>query len=257
MPVRCGNEFSESGRRLNVRHVGEAERGGDHSRSRNMCWVALRIATMNFVFHFCDQISQHVLDHGMRPIADRIAHPHRMTCGSDHLRAAHQPHTRVGRAHVNVHGAKIFGGWLQSRFTIPHRFSRLSANGNRVVIAMTGACNMRLAMNRRTSAPLYIHIHASDNVAIVVDAEGLKAGTGLPDGLKLREHVPQAYIPAGSSMKLWIAMAAPCLLRDGSSLKIRRIWLKCLQRGCGGTKNVSVSEWALLAFSIIGITFGR
>jgi galactarate dehydratase len=48
-------------------------------------------------------------------------------------------------------------------------------------------------MPARTTAPPYIRVHARDNVAIVVDAEGLKAGTELPDGLRLQEHVPQAH----------------------------------------------------------------
>ena len=41
--------------------------------------------------------------------------------------------------------------------------------------------------------PRYIRIHQRDNVAIVVDAEGLPAGTELPDGLVLRDNIPQAH----------------------------------------------------------------
>jgi galactarate dehydratase len=41
--------------------------------------------------------------------------------------------------------------------------------------------------------PLYIRVHASDNVAIVVNAGGLPAATAFPDGLTLREAVPQSH----------------------------------------------------------------
>ena len=41
--------------------------------------------------------------------------------------------------------------------------------------------------------PLSIRVHASDNVAIVVNAGGLPAGTAFPDGLTLREAVPQSH----------------------------------------------------------------
>ncbi|MEH3118138.1 MAG: galactarate dehydratase [Methylorubrum populi] len=47
----------------------------------------------------------------------------------------------------------------------------------------------------RTSgdAPRTIRLHASDNVAIVVNAFGLPAGTAFPDGTELREFVPQGH----------------------------------------------------------------
>ena len=41
--------------------------------------------------------------------------------------------------------------------------------------------------------PLYIRIHETDNVAIVVNAGGLPAGTAFSDGLTLRDHVPQGH----------------------------------------------------------------
>lgn len=44
-----------------------------------------------------------------------------------------------------------------------------------------------------TSTPLYIKVHPSDNVAIVVNDKGLPAGTVFPDGLTLVEDVPQAH----------------------------------------------------------------
>ena len=42
-------------------------------------------------------------------------------------------------------------------------------------------------------APPCIRVHRDDNVAIVVDPDGLRAGTQLPDGLTLRDSIPQAH----------------------------------------------------------------
>ena len=41
--------------------------------------------------------------------------------------------------------------------------------------------------------PLYIRIHASDNVGIIVNPEGLPSGAAFPDGLTLRERIPQSH----------------------------------------------------------------
>lgn len=55
--------------------------------------------------------------------------------------------------------------------------------------------------------PLYIKVHEDDNVAIVVNNQGLPAGTRFPDGLTLTEHVPQGHktaleaIPAGAAIR--------------------------------------------------------
>ncbi|ORM73419.1 galactarate dehydratase [Pantoea wallisii] len=49
-------------------------------------------------------------------------------------------------------------------------------------------------MNRPlTDKPLYIKVHDADNVAIVVNDQGLPAGTRFDDGLQLTEHVPQGH----------------------------------------------------------------
>lgn len=49
-------------------------------------------------------------------------------------------------------------------------------------------------MNRPlTEKPLYIKVHDADNVAIVVNNQGLPAGTLFEDGLQLTEHVPQGH----------------------------------------------------------------
>jgi len=41
--------------------------------------------------------------------------------------------------------------------------------------------------------PLYIQIQKTDNVAIIVGANGLPAGTEFPSGLVLKQHVPQGH----------------------------------------------------------------
>ena len=41
--------------------------------------------------------------------------------------------------------------------------------------------------------PLYIQVHPRDNVAIIVNPEGLPAGTQFDHGLSLRERIPQAH----------------------------------------------------------------
>ncbi|MBU3893562.1 galactarate dehydratase [Serratia rhizosphaerae] len=48
-------------------------------------------------------------------------------------------------------------------------------------------------INIRHDAPLYIKVHADDNVAIVVNKQGLAKGTLFPCGLQLIEHVPQGH----------------------------------------------------------------
>ncbi|ORM66476.1 galactarate dehydratase [Pantoea rodasii] len=49
-------------------------------------------------------------------------------------------------------------------------------------------------MNRPlTEKPLYIKVHDADNVAIVVNNQGLPTGTRFEDGLQLTEHVPQGH----------------------------------------------------------------
>ncbi len=54
--------------------------------------------------------------------------------------------------------------------------------------------------------PLVIRMHEHDNVAVVADDGGLPAGTALPGGPTLREHVPQGHkvaladLPAGAAV---------------------------------------------------------
>lgn len=40
---------------------------------------------------------------------------------------------------------------------------------------------------------LFIKVHESDNVAIIVNDNGLKAGTRFANGLELIEHIPQGH----------------------------------------------------------------
>lgn len=57
------------------------------------------------------------------------------------------------------------------------------------------------------TAPRWIRMHAADNVAIVANDGGLEAGATFPDGLALRERVPQGHkvalvdLPAGSEIR--------------------------------------------------------
>ncbi|HET9024496.1 MAG TPA: galactarate dehydratase, partial [Burkholderiaceae bacterium] len=63
-------------------------------------------------------------------------------------------------------------------------------------------------MDTRTGqAPLFIQVHAADNVAIVANDGGLPAGAAFPSGLALRERVPQGHkvalvdIPEGAPVR--------------------------------------------------------
>src|SRR5580704_18657984 len=57
---------------------------------------------------------------------------------------------------------------------------------------------------RSNSQPRSVQVHASDNVAIVVNEGGLPAGTRFESGLVLRDAIPEAHkaalitIPAGA-----------------------------------------------------------
>lgn len=47
--------------------------------------------------------------------------------------------------------------------------------------------------NAPSLPPLAIRVHPADNVAIVVNKDGLPAGTKMPSGLVLRENIPEAH----------------------------------------------------------------
>ena len=48
-------------------------------------------------------------------------------------------------------------------------------------------------MSGSVQKPVVIRIHDADNVAVVANDGGQAAGTGLPSGLTLREHIPQGH----------------------------------------------------------------
>ena len=48
-------------------------------------------------------------------------------------------------------------------------------------------------MKTERAAPPYVRVHKRDNVAIVVDPDGLRAGTTPPNGPTLQDSVPQAH----------------------------------------------------------------
>src|SRR5471030_3325504 len=55
-------------------------------------------------------------------------------------------------------------------------------------------------MSQMEQVPLYIRVHPQDNVAIVVNDGGLPGGAVFPDGLVLRERVPQGHKVALSDL---------------------------------------------------------
>ncbi len=52
---------------------------------------------------------------------------------------------------------------------------------------------MKEKASGRTVDPLYVRVNGNDNVAIIVNPEGLPAGARFPDGLILAEAVPQSH----------------------------------------------------------------
>jgi galactarate dehydratase len=50
-----------------------------------------------------------------------------------------------------------------------------------------------IEIRRHSPTAFYIKVHDTDNVAIIVNDEGLKAGAQFPDGLTLIEHIPQGH----------------------------------------------------------------
>jgi altronate dehydratase/Ser-tRNA(Ala) deacylase AlaX len=50
-----------------------------------------------------------------------------------------------------------------------------------------------IEIRQESPTAFYIKVHDTDNVAIIVNDYGLKAGTRFPDGLELIEHIPQGH----------------------------------------------------------------
>lgn len=50
-----------------------------------------------------------------------------------------------------------------------------------------------IEIRQETPTAFYIKVLDTDNVAIIVNDNGLKAGTRFPDGLELIEHIPQGH----------------------------------------------------------------
>src|SRR5437660_9407692 len=59
--------------------------------------------------------------------------------------------------------------------------------------AVTGREDCPAVQYGRLMAPLYIQVDARDNVAIIVNPEGLPAGTSFRSGLALMERIPQSH----------------------------------------------------------------
>ncbi|WP_312521870.1 galactarate dehydratase [Anaerospora sp.] len=58
-----------------------------------------------------------------------------------------------------------------------------------------------MSMLTNSDLPLYIKVHTDDNVAIIINAGGLKGGTIFSCGLTLVEHVPQGHKVALTDLK--------------------------------------------------------
>lgn len=50
-----------------------------------------------------------------------------------------------------------------------------------------------IEIRQESPTAFYIKVHETDNVAIIVNDNGLKAGTRFPDGLELIEHIPRGH----------------------------------------------------------------
>lgn len=50
-----------------------------------------------------------------------------------------------------------------------------------------------IEIRQESPTAFYIKVHDTDNVAIIVNDNGLQAGTRFPDGLALVEHIPQGH----------------------------------------------------------------
>ena len=63
-----------------------------------------------------------------------------------------------------------------------------------------------IEIRQESPTAFYIKVHQTDNVAIIVNDRGLKAGTRFPDGLTLIEHIPKGHkvalvdIPVGGEI---------------------------------------------------------
>lgn len=55
-------------------------------------------------------------------------------------------------------------------------------------------------LNQALMQPLYVQVHPNDNVAIIVNAEGLPSGAEFASGLRLREAIPQSHKVALTSI---------------------------------------------------------
>lgn len=81
---------------------------------------------------------------------------------------------------------------------------------------------VNITIKNESPTAFYIKVHDTDNVAIIVNDNGLKAGTCFPDGLELIEHIPQGHkvalvdIPADGEIIRYgevIGYAARAILR--------------------------------------------
>lgn len=79
-------------------------------------------------------------------------------------------------------------------------------------------------VNAAQSQPLYIKVHEHDNVAIIVNSNGLPAGSTFPCGLVLKEHVPQ-----GHKVTLTALAEGDAIIRYGEVIGYAE---KLIEQGC-------------------------
>jgi galactarate dehydratase len=88
-------------------------------------------------------------------------------------------------------------------------------------------------LSQEVLRPLYVRVNPDDNVAIVVNAGGLRAGTSFDSGLVLREDIPEAHkvalkdIPTGAAVVRYGSVIgfAECDIATGSWVHEERMRL--------------------------------
>lgn len=93
-----------------------------------------------------------------------------------------------------------------------------------------------IEIRQASPTAFYIKVHDTDNVAIIVNDNGLKAGTRFPDGLELIEHIPQGHkvawwislLTAKSYVTVKSSVMPFALYHRGAGLRSR--WWRCRKR---------------------------
>lgn len=93
-----------------------------------------------------------------------------------------------------------------------------------------------IEIRQESSPAFYIKVHDTDNVAIIVNDNGLKSGTRFPDGLALIEHIPQGHkvaletIPAHGEIIRYGEVIGYAVRDIARGSWIDESWLSCPKR---------------------------